>query len=84
MITGIDLFDSGVQIFYLWGLTKSEVYRRKLDTWDEPLARILNFAARMKKGEDQSDIRTQAAKCTEVSCGVCERLFNCNKFVITL
>jgi len=41
----------------------NKVYRRKVDTPDELLARILNVAAYVKKGEDQlrrtaRDLRT--------------------------
>ena len=34
---------------------KSEVYKRKVDARDKLLARILDAAARIKEGEDQSD-----------------------------
>jgi hypothetical protein len=47
----------------LWGRMKSEVYKRKVDTRDELLARILDNAARINKREDQlrqtkCDLRT--------------------------
>ena len=32
---------------------KSDVYQRKVDTWDKLLARILDAAARKSKREDQ-------------------------------
>ena len=49
---------------------KSEVYKRKVDTRDELLARILDAAARIKKREDQlrrttRELRTRVANCTE-------------------
>ena len=34
--------------FCLWGLMKVEVYKRKVDTRDELLVRILDAAARLK------------------------------------
>jgi hypothetical protein len=51
---------------------KSEVYKRKVDTRDEFLARILEAAASIKEREDQlrritRDPRARVAKCTEVS-----------------
>ena len=54
---------------------KSEVYKRKVDTPDELLARILGAAACIKKQEDQlrrttRDLRTQVAKCAEVHGGI--------------
>jgi hypothetical protein len=56
-----------------------EVYKRKVDTPDELLARILDAAACIKKREDQlrrttRDLRTRVAKCTEVDGGIFERL----------
>jgi hypothetical protein len=56
-----------------------EVYKIKVDTRDELLARILDAAARIKKREDQlrrtiRDLRTRVAKCTEVDGGICEHL----------
>ena len=71
MVTEIELFESPDLIpldFCLWGWMKSEVYKRKVDTRDELLARILDAAARIKKSEDQlrrtkHDIRTRVAKC---------------------
>jgi hypothetical protein len=37
----------------LWGWTKSEVYKRRVDTRGELLARILDAATRIKESEDQ-------------------------------
>jgi hypothetical protein len=54
---------------------KSEVYKRKVDTRDAFLARILDAAARTKNREDQlgrttRDLRTRIAKCTGVDGGI--------------
>ena len=54
--------------FWLWGWIKSEVQKRKLDTPDELLARILDAAARIKIGKDQlirktRHLPTRVAKC---------------------
>jgi hypothetical protein len=54
---------------------KSEVYKTKVDTRDELLARILDAVPRIKKREDQlrrttRDQRTRVAKCTEVGGGI--------------
>ena len=61
-------------------LMKSEVYRRKVDTQDELLARVFDAAASTKKREDQlrrtsRDLRTRVAKCTEIGDGTVEHLF---------
>jgi hypothetical protein len=58
---------------------KSEVYKRKVDTRDELLARILDAAARIKKRVDQlrrttRDLRTRVRKCTEGDGGIFEQL----------
>jgi hypothetical protein len=50
---------------------KREVYKRKVGTREELLARILDAAVRIKKREDQlrrttRDLRTRVAKCVEV------------------
>jgi hypothetical protein len=65
--------------FCLWVWMKSEVYKRKVDTRDELLARILYPTARIKKREDQlrrttRDLRTRVAKCTDVDDGTSENL----------
>jgi len=57
----------------------SEVYKSKVDTPDELLARILDAAASINKREDQlrrttRHLRTRVAKCTEVDGGIFERL----------
>ena len=61
-------------------LMKSEVHKRKVDTQDESLARVLVAAARTKKREDHlsrtsRDLRTRVAKCSETGNGTVDRLF---------
>jgi hypothetical protein len=82
MVNEIELFESpGLSPLYfcLWGWMKSEVYKRKLDTREELLARILNAAARIKKREDQQlrrtarDLGTRVTKC-EVDGAIFEHL----------
>jgi hypothetical protein len=56
-----------------------EVYKRKADTRDELLARILDAAVCINRCEDQlrrttRDLRTRVAKCTEVRGGIFEYL----------
>jgi len=41
--------------FYLWGRMKSEVYKRKLDTLDELIARILDAVSGIKKVKNKSE-----------------------------
>jgi hypothetical protein len=58
---------------------KCEVYKKKVDTRDELLARILDAAGGIKKREDQlrrttRELRTRVAKCTEVDGGIFECL----------
>jgi hypothetical protein len=54
----------------------SAVYKRKEDTPDELLARILHAAASITKREQlrrtTRDLRTQVAKCSEVDGGIFE------------
>jgi hypothetical protein len=61
---------------FVWGWMKSEVYREKLNTRDELVARIMNSAALIKQ-ERQDDLRgvTRAIakrdeKCIEVDGGI--------------
>ena len=66
--------------FCLWGWMKSEVSKRKVDTRDELLTRILDVAAGTKKREDQlrrttRDIRTRVAKVIVVEGGISEYIF---------
>jgi hypothetical protein len=83
MVTEIEVFEfPGIILldFCWWGWMTSEVCKRKVDTRDELLARILNAAARIKKREDQlrrttRDLCTRVAKCTEVDGGIFEHLW---------
>jgi len=43
------------QDFCLWGWIEREVHKRKVDTQDELLARILDAAARLRKREHRLD-----------------------------
>ena len=54
----IQLFEVGVyrSDCYLWGWMKSEVYKGKVNTRDELVARIVNSAALIKQ-EHQDDLR---------------------------
>jgi hypothetical protein len=70
---------------------KGEVYKRKVNTRNELLARILDAAARIKRREDQlrkktHDLRTRVAKCIEVDDGIFEYSLStvpvCVKFFI--
>jgi hypothetical protein len=78
----IQLFEFGAyrSDFCLWGWMKSEVYKEKVNTRDELVARIMNSAAPIKQ-ERQDDLtratRTVAKrveKCIEVDGGVFEHL----------
>jgi hypothetical protein len=58
---------------------KGEVYKRKVDTPEELLVRILDAAAGITKSEDTlrrttRHLRTRVAKCTEVDGGIFENL----------
>ena len=66
--------------FCLWGWMKSEVYKEKVNTSDELVARIMNSAALIKQ-ERQDDLRratrtvaNRVEKCTEVDGGIFEHL----------
>jgi len=66
--------------FCLWGWMKSEVYKEKVITRDELVARIMNSAALIKQ-ERQDDLRRatrtttkRGEKCTEVDGGIFEHL----------
>jgi hypothetical protein len=65
--------------FCLWGWMKSEEYRRKVDTWDELLDRIMDAIGRIK--ERQVELRratrhvlTRVAKCIDVDGGIFQNL----------
>jgi len=64
----------------LWGWMKSEVYKEKVNTRDELVARITNSAALMKQ-ERQDDLKRatrtvakRVQKCIEVYGGIFEHL----------
>jgi hypothetical protein len=68
-----------LDFFFCGGWMKSEVCKRKMDTRDQLLARILDAAARIKRHEDllrrtTRDLRTRVAKWTEVGGGIFEQL----------
>jgi len=54
----IELFEVGLipLDFCLWGWMKSEIYKEKVNTRDELVARIMNSAALIKQ-ERQDDLR---------------------------
>jgi len=64
----------------LWGWMKSEVYKEKVNTRDELVARLMNSAALIKQ-EHQDDlsratrtIAKRVEKCFEVDGGIFEHL----------
>jgi len=66
--------------FCLWGRMKSEVYKEKVNTRDELVARNMNSAAVIKQ-ERQDDLRRatrtvakRVEKCIEVDGGIFEHL----------
>jgi len=78
----IQLFEVGANRldFCLWRQMKSEVYKEKVKTIEELVARIMNSAALIKK-EPQDDLRRatrtvakRVEKCIEVDGGVFEHL----------
>ena len=78
----IQLFEVGAyrSDLCLWGWVKSEVYKEKVNTRDELVARIMNSAALIQQ-ERQDDLRraTRAVakrveKCVEVAGGIFEQL----------
>ena len=69
-----------IRFLWMWGRMKSEVYKEKVNTRDELVARIANTAALIKR-ERQDDVTTatrtvakRAEKCTEVGGGIFEHL----------
>jgi hypothetical protein len=65
--------------FCLWGWMKSEVYKRRVDTWDELQHRILDAAASIKKGDVQlrrtaRDLSARVVKFVEADSGIFENL----------
>ena len=78
----IQLFEVGAYIydFCLWGWMKSEVYKEKVNTREESVARIMNSAALLKQ-ERQDDLRRatrtvvkRVENCIEVDGGIFEHL----------
>jgi len=78
----IELFEVGAyrSDFCLWGWMKSEIYKEKINTRDELVARIMNSAALIKQ-ESQDDLRRttrttakRVEKCIEVDGGIFEHL----------
>jgi len=78
----IQLFEVGAyrSDFCLWGWMKSEVYKEKVNTKDELVARIMNSAALIKQ-EYQDDLRRvtrtiakRVEKWIEVDGGIFEHL----------
>jgi len=66
-------------LFPLFSLVDEERCKKKVDTPDELLARILHATARTKKPEDQlsrttRDLCTRFAKCAEAGGGILEHL----------
>jgi hypothetical protein len=76
MSVEIQLFEVGAyrSDFYLWGWMQSEVYKEKVNTRDELVARIMNSAALIKQ-ERQDDLRRATrsiAKRVEADGGIFE------------
>jgi len=79
----IQLFEVGIPRpldFCLWGWMKSEVYKEKVNTRDELVARIRNSAVLLKQ-ERQDDLRRatctivkRVEKCIEVNGWIFEHL----------
>ena len=78
----IQLFEDGAyrSDFCLWGWMKSEVYKEKVNTREDLIARIMNSAALLKQ-ERQDDLRRatrtvakRVEKCIEVDGGIFEYL----------
>ena len=78
----IQLFEVGAYSsnFCLWGWMKSEIYKEKVNTRDELVARIMHSAA-LTKQERQDDLRRatltvakRVEKCIEVDGGFFEHL----------
>jgi len=78
----IQLFEVGAYRSYLclWGWMKSEVYKEKVNTRDELVARIMNSAELIRQ-ERQDDLRRatrtvakRVEKCIEVDGGILEHL----------
>jgi len=78
----IQLFEVGAHRsdFCLWGWMKSEVYKEKVITRDELVARIMNNAALIKQERQDAlrrvtrTIAKTVEKCIEVEGGIFEHL----------
>ena len=71
---------AGTDQIFLWGWMKSEVYKEKVNTRDELVARAMNNAALIKQ-ERQDDLRRATRtvakrdeKCTEFDGGILEHI----------
>jgi hypothetical protein len=58
---------------------KNEVYRRKVDTWDELLDRIMDAIARVKERQDElgrttRHVLTRVSMCIDVDGGIFENV----------
>jgi len=82
MSVKIQLFEVGAyrSDFYLWGWRKAKSTKKKVNTRDELVARIMNSAALIKQ-ERQDDLRRAThtivktvEKCIEVDGGIFEHL----------
>jgi len=82
MVVKLQLFEVGAyrSDFCLWGWMKSEVYKEKVNTRVELVARIMNRAALIKQ-ERQDDLRRatltvakRVEKCVEVDGEIFEHL----------
>jgi len=70
--------------FCLWGWMKSEVYKEKVNTRDESVARIVNSAVLITQGRQDDlsratlTVAKRVEKCIEVDGGIFEHLtLNC-------
>jgi uncharacterized heparinase superfamily protein len=82
MCVEIQLFEVGAyrSDFCLWGRKKREVYKEKVNTRDELVARVMNNAALIKQGRQDylrratRTIAKKVEKCIEVDGGIFEHL----------
>ena len=80
MVNETELFEYPHLIdFFLWVWMRSKLYKRKEDTSDELLPRILDVAVRKTIRDDQLRrttryLSTLFTKCIEVDGGICENL----------
>lgn len=70
--------------YCLWGWMKSEVYKLKVNTRDELVARILNTAALIKEREDvlrraTQDLWKRVTKCIDFNGGIFEHSLEANE-----